>query len=49
MKKPAKIIDFAAKKHARAALKAFDQFGHEKARETTQKREEVERKARETN
>jgi hypothetical protein len=47
-KKPAKVIDLAAKKYARQVLETFDKLGHQQRREQTEKRAEVERKARNT-
>jgi len=46
VKKPTKIIDFAAKKYARQVLAGFDKLQHESKRDAEQKRAEVERKAR---
>lgn len=49
MTKKSKIIDFAAKKHARRVLEIFDKMAHEDKRQKEEKRAEVERKARNTN
>ena len=48
MKKPAKIIDLAAKRHARLVLDVFDRMKHQERKEQEEKRAEVERKARNT-
>lgn len=45
-KKPAKVIDLAAKKYARQVLEAFDKLEHQQRREQAEKRADVERKAR---
>lgn len=49
MKKPAKIIDLAAKKHARLVLEVFDKMKHQERREQEERRADVERKARNKN
>lgn len=45
-KKTAKVIDLAAKKHARLVLKAFDKMERQQRREHSSNRADVERKAR---
>lgn len=49
MKKPAKVIDLAAKKQARLVLTAWDKLERQQRREQQEQRAEVERKARNTN
>jgi len=46
MTKPAKVIDLAAKKHARLVLEIFDKQERQQRREQAETRAEVERKAR---
>jgi hypothetical protein len=48
MKKPAKVIDLAAKRYARQVLDAFDKLDRKDQQKRTEKRADVERKARKT-